>query len=84
MHIGLLILIVLAVLAIPLAAILMPAILILGIVKIASGGRKGRTSRKLEAEETRLIQDIHKGLSKLAERVDALETILLDRETKGT
>jgi len=30
-----------------------------------------------------MIQEIYQGLSKMEERVDALETILLDRERKG-
>jgi phage shock protein B len=30
-----------------------------------------------------MIQELYQGLSKMEERVDALETILLDREKKG-
>lgn len=70
-------------LAIPLVAILLPAIIILGVVKIVTGGSRGQKGREMEAEETRLIQELHHGLSKMAERVESLETILLDKEKKG-
>ncbi len=43
-------------------------------------GSSFRQSGKLDADETRLIQEIHQGLSKMVKRVDALETILFDRE----
>jgi phage shock protein B len=51
-------------------------------IRIVKGGfsRKGQT---YQADETRMIQEIYQGLSKMEERVDALETILLDRERKG-
>jgi phage shock protein B len=41
-----------------------------------SGGAKGDQ----QADETRLIQDIYHGLQKMEERIEALETLLLDRE----
>jgi phage shock protein B len=37
----------------------------------------------LRAEETRLMQEIYQGLSRMAERVEALEALLLDRERKA-
>lgn len=45
-------------------------------------GSSFRQSGKIDADETRLIQEIHKGLSKMEKRVDALETILFDREAQ--
>ena len=39
------------------------------------GGRK--RSRAEEAEETEMIQEIYHGMSKMADRVEALETLLL-------
>ena len=39
-------------------------------------------SRQFQAEETRLIQELHQGLVRLEERVEALETLLLDRKRK--
>jgi phage shock protein B len=47
---------------------------------------KGGFSHKrqaYQADETRMIQELYQGLSRMEERVDALETILLDRERKG-
>lgn len=40
------------------------------------------TGEQLLVDDTRLIQEIHQGLSKMEERVETLETILLDREQK--
>jgi len=45
-------------------------------------GTSFRQSGKIDAAETRLIQEIHQGLSKMEKRVDALETILFDREAR--
>jgi len=47
---------------------------------------KGDVSRKgqaYQADETRMIQELYQGFSKMEERVDALETLLLDRKRKG-
>ena len=43
---------------------------------------KGGASRKDQAEDSRIIQEIYQGLSRMESRVEALETILLDREKK--
>jgi phage shock protein B len=50
-------------------------------IKLLKGGIS-RTDRKQQAEETKLIQEIYQGLSRMDERVEALETILLDRDGK--
>lgn len=39
-----------------------------------------RESQRVKAEEAKIIQDIYQGLLKMEERIEALETILLDRE----
>jgi phage shock protein B len=51
-------------------------------IRIVKGGvsRKGQA---VQADETRMIQELYQGLSKMEERVDALETILLEHERKG-
>lgn len=51
-------------------------------IRIVKGGvsRKGQAD---QADETRMIQELYQGLSKMEERVNALETILLDQERKG-
>jgi len=37
-------------------------------------------ARKDQAQDSKIIQEIYQGLSRMEERVEALETILLDRE----
>jgi phage shock protein B len=50
-------------------------------VKILKGGfsRKGQD---VQAEEARMIQEMYQGLSQMEKRVEALETILLEKERK--
>jgi len=42
-----------------------------------------RDRDRLSAEESRLMQEVYHGLSRLEERVEALETILMDRTTEA-
>lgn len=46
-------------------------------IKVLKGGFS-RGGQKVEAEEARMIQEIYQGLSRMEERVEALETIILD------
>jgi phage shock protein B len=46
-------------------------------IKVLKGGLS-RGGQKIEAEEAEMIQEIYQGLSRMEERVEALETILLD------
>ncbi len=64
----------------------LPVVLIVGCfvvwaLKVVSGG-SGRQREEVRTEETRLIQEIHQGLLKMEERIEALETILLDPSRK--
>lgn len=63
-----------------------PIIFMLGIFSIVIlnilMGRKKERAQELNGEETRLIQEIHNGLSKLEKRIETLETIILDRTRK--
>lgn len=52
---------------------------ILLVIKFFKGGLS-RTEQKKQADEAKMIQQIYQGLSRMEERVEALETILLDRE----
>ncbi len=54
---------------------------ILMAIKILKGGLS-RKGQKLQAEEAKTIQEIYQGLSRIEERVEALETIILDRKRK--
>jgi phage shock protein B len=51
-------------------------------IKILKGGIS-RSGQKIQSEEARMIQEIYLGLSRMEERVDALETIILEREREG-
>lgn len=63
--------------------------LVLGLAAVAGtvylfirllGGGVSREARRLQSEETRMIQDIYHGLLRMEERVETLETILMERE----
>jgi phage shock protein B len=54
----------------------------LSALKILKGDGK-RKSASNDAEEARMIQDIYHGLVKMEQRVESLETLLLDRQRKG-
>lgn len=45
------------------------------------GGRSKQT-KAMNGEETRIIQEIYEGLSRMEKRVETLETILLERSSK--
>ena len=60
--------------------------LILGFILMTKKLNRGgsfRQGEQLNADETRLIQELHQGISRMEKRVDALETILMDREKKS-
>jgi len=54
---------------------------ILMAIKILKGG-VSRKDQNFQAEEARMIQEIYQGLSRMEERVEALETIILDKDRK--
>ena len=51
-------------------------------LKIIRGGFS-RKSRKIQSDETRMIQEIYQGLSQMEKRVETLETIILDHDRRG-
>ncbi len=57
-------------------------LLIIGIIKAAKTGGFSKKEKAANAEETKMIQDIYHGLTKMEERVETLETILLERRKK--
>lgn len=65
---------------------LIPIIAILGGLSIAAlkilKDGPSKASEKDQADEARLIQQIHQGLLKMEKRIETLETILLDRGGK--
>jgi len=46
-------------------------------------GNGSRTYERSESEQSRITQELYRGLSRLEERVESLETILLDRAGRG-
>ncbi|MBU1341953.1 MAG: phage shock protein B [Proteobacteria bacterium] len=57
-------------------------LIIIGIIKTAKTGGLSKKEKQNQTEETKMIQDIYYGLSKMEERVEALETILIERQRK--
>jgi phage shock protein B len=54
---------------------------ILMAIKILKGG-VSRKGQNYQTEETKMIQVIYQGFSRMEERVEALETLILERERK--
>jgi phage shock protein B len=52
---------------------------IIKVIKEKSGGRDDPA----QEEETKLMQELHQGLSRMEQRIEALETILLERQGPG-
>ena len=54
---------------------------ILMAIKILKGGIS-RKDQQVQADEAKVIQEIYQGLSKMEQRVESLETIILDRKER--
>lgn len=52
------------------------------IIKVIKGKSGGR-DEEAQAEETKLMQELHQGLGRMETRIEALETILLERQGPG-
>lgn len=62
--------------------------MVLGIVAISAWmivtlATSKRRSSTINDEEARILQEVFHGLNKMEERVEALETLLLEREKRG-
>jgi len=79
MGIGVAELAVILIFGIPLVAIV--GGIFLAALRILKGGptRGGRMAE----DETQLVQDLHQGLQRMEQRIETLETLILDRERKG-
>ena len=72
-------------LTVMLGASIVALIIIAGVILLAIQILKGASASGgtgINSEEARIIQEIYQGLSRLEERVEALETILLDQDRK--
>lgn len=71
-----------------LLAFALPFVVLIGAFALAAlkvlKGDGPRQSKGHAAEETRMIQAIYHQLSRMEDRIEALETLLLDRERKDT
>ncbi|HPJ98783.1 MAG TPA: hypothetical protein PKW60_04810 [Candidatus Hydrogenedentes bacterium] len=79
MHSFSLTLVALAVVLIPLLALAVLVLLVLGLVRIFTG-QPIRTSPALEAQEAALMQELHRNMARLEERLENIETLVLERE----
>ena len=69
--------------AIVFGSIVFALAIIPGTILLAIKFFRGGQSAADQAEEAKMIQEIYKGLSRMEERVEALETILLDHEKRN-
>lgn len=56
-------------------------LLVLGIAKFFRGETPAQAES--DADETRMIQEMYQGFSRLEERVETLETLLMEQEEDG-
>jgi len=54
------------------------AFFVLAVFRLLFGGASRQDNQAAEAEESRMMQEIHAGLVRLEERVESLEAILFD------
>lgn len=66
---------------IPLAILGVPLLLIMAVVWLL-GLPSARRARRQEPEDARLMQEINRGLARMENRLNSLETIMLDDEMK--
>lgn len=59
-------------------------VIVLGFILLLLKMRRGtkKPAKAQDQDETRMIQEMYKGFERMEERVEALETLLLDKETK--
>ncbi len=66
-------------------AVILALVIFCGTILMAIRMRHGGVSpkdRKYQTDEAKMIQEIYHGLSGMEKRVEALETILMDRQGK--
>lgn len=70
------------IIAIIFGSIVLALAIIPGTILLAIKFFRGGQSAGAQAEEAKMIQEIYKGLSRMEDRVEALETILLESENR--
>ena len=59
------------------SVVLIPAI-IGGTILLSIKLLKGKTSRKDQADDSKVVQEIYQGLERMERRIEALETLMLE------
>ena len=73
--------VVIAVLAFVTVVLLLLGGMAVAMVRIIKGG--STPDPQESSDETRLIQELHQGLSRMEQRIESLETILLEKDAPG-
>lgn len=63
------------VITIVLASLAVPVVILFALLRIAFGAKR---NSELHEDETRIIQEIYQSLGRMEERIEALETLVLD------
>lgn len=66
---------------ISLSPFLLAIMIVWGLVRLCSRGETTTIRERVDPEDSRMIQEMYHGFNRMDERVEALETILLDRPT---
>jgi hypothetical protein len=61
--------------------IIVGLVLTYSLAKTAMKANAGGSGKRRDTEDTQIVQDINRQLERIEQRVEALETILLDRES---
>lgn len=69
--------------AITISELVLGAIIVVLLVRATQWDRRAGAAKDGGRADLKVIEDIQLGLSRLEERVEALETLLLDRQNKG-
>ncbi len=67
--------------AVMLLGVAVVVVIMVLLVRLLRGG-SGASTHNEAGNEARLIQELYHGLNKMEERMEALETLLLDKEQK--
>jgi phage shock protein B len=62
--------------------VLIGAVCTIGFLAMVLSFLKGRKKNQPSGDEARVIQEIHDGLVRMEKRIEAVETIVLDRSAK--
>jgi phage shock protein B len=76
-------LIALLIVLVPLVVVALLAAVVVGLLRSVTG-RSVRRNPRQEAEEARIMQELHHGMARIEDRVENLETIILEREGHKT